>query len=70
MIEELDALADRVRELTQMIYALRTENQDLRARLATQDAELAATRGRVDAAGARLDKLMSSLAEPAAHPEP
>ena len=53
-----------------MIYALRTENQDLRARLATQDVELAAMRGRVDAAGARLDKLMSSLAEPAAHPEP
>lgn len=70
MIEELDALADRVRELTQMIYALRTENQDLRVRLATQDAELAAVRGRVDAAGARLDSLMLSLAEPAAHPEP
>ncbi|MEG0822311.1 MAG: hypothetical protein RR101_11255 [Burkholderiaceae bacterium] len=70
MIEELDALADRIRELAQMIYALRTENQDLRARVASQEAELAAMRERVEIAGARLDSLVLSLSEPAPSTEP
>lgn len=65
MNEELDALAERIRELTQMIHGLRTENQDLRSRLALQDAELAAMRQRVETAGVRLDQLMAKIAGPA-----
>ncbi|HQR21575.1 MAG TPA: DUF904 domain-containing protein [Burkholderiaceae bacterium] len=66
MLEELDQLAAKIAELARLVQALRTENQQLRAQLATASGELEAMRSRVDEASRRLDGLMERLPAPAA----
>jgi methyl-accepting chemotaxis protein len=61
MLEELDQLAARVRELAQTVHALRADNQNLRRQLATTTDELDAMHHRVDEVARRLDSLMERL---------
>jgi cell division septum initiation protein DivIVA len=61
MLEDLDLLASRVAELARLVQSLRTENQQLRAQLATATRELDSMRARVDEASRRLDGLMDRL---------
>jgi len=66
MLEDLDLLASKVGELARLLQSLRTENQQLRAQLATAAGELDAMRSRVDEASRRLDGLMERLPAPMA----
>lgn len=61
MFKDLDLLAAKVAELVRLVNSLRTENQQLRAQLATSTTELDAMRARIDEAGRRLDSLMERL---------
>jgi cell division protein ZapB len=61
MLEDLDTLDRKVRELAQMAQALRTENQQLRAQLAAASAELDTMRARVEQATQRLDAMLERL---------
>ena len=61
MIQDFELLAGKVAELARLLQSLRTENQQLRAQLATASAELDAMRVRVDEAGRRLDGLIERL---------
>ena len=61
MLEELDQLATRVRELAQAVHVLRVDNQKLRSQLATATGELDAMHNRVDEVARRLDSLMERL---------
>ena len=54
MLEELDKLAAKVKEVTATVTALRAENQQLRAQLVAASAELEAMNSRVDEATRRL----------------
>ena len=67
MIQDFELLAGKVTELARLLQSLRTENQQLRAQLATASAELDAMRVRVDEAGRRLDGLIERL--PVSHNE-
>ena len=66
MLEELDQLSAKIAEIARLVQALRTENQQLRAQLATASGELEAMRSRVDEASRRLDGLMERLPASAA----
>jgi phage shock protein A len=66
MLEDLDALAARIAELAKLVHGLRTENQQLRAQLATANGEVAELRQRIDEAGRRLDTLLERLPPSAA----
>ena len=66
MLEELDLLATRVRELAQTVQALRSDNQQLRVQLASAVGEIDSMRGRVDEAARRLDLLIERLPSAAA----
>jgi uncharacterized protein (TIGR02449 family) len=70
MLEDLDTLARKVRELAEMAQALRTENQQLRAQLAVASTELETLRGRVEQATQRLDAMLERLPAPAPAPAP
>lgn len=61
MVEELDALDAKMRELAAHVRQLREENQSLRRQLAASQAELAALNERVTAATRRLDTLIEEL---------
>jgi septal ring factor EnvC (AmiA/AmiB activator) len=61
MLKDLDLLASKVAELVRLVQSLRTENQQLRAQLATSTTELDSMRARIDEAGRRLDRLMERL---------
>jgi cell division septum initiation protein DivIVA len=61
MLEDLDLLAAKVAELARLVQSLRTENQQLRAQLATATSDLDTMRARVDEASRRLDGLMDRL---------
>ena len=61
MLEDFDLLAGKVAELARLVQSLRTENQQLRAQLASSAAELDSMRGAYDEAGRRLDLLMERL---------
>jgi len=61
MLEELDALDARMRELFALVRQLREENQGLRRQLADSQTELAALNERVAAATRRLDTLIEEL---------
>ncbi len=61
MLKDLDLLATKVAELVRLVQSLRTENQQLRAQLATSTSELDSMRARIDEAGRRLDRLMERL---------
>ena len=68
MLEDLDKLDRKVRELAQMAQGLRTENQQLRAQLAAASAELETLRGRVEQATQRLDAMLERLPPPVPAP--
>jgi uncharacterized protein (TIGR02449 family) len=61
MLEELDALDARMRELVAHVRQLREENQSLRRQLAESQSELATLNERVTAATRRLDSLIEEL---------
>lgn len=61
MLEELDALDAKMRELSAHVRQLREENQSLRRQLAESQAELATLNERVTAATRRLDTLIDEL---------
>jgi phage shock protein A len=61
MLEDLDTLAARIADLARLVQALRTENQQLRAQLATANGEVEQLRQRIDEAGRRLDTLLERL---------
>jgi uncharacterized coiled-coil DUF342 family protein len=63
MLDELDALAAKLRELATMVHTLRSENQHLRAQLVAASSELDSMRDRVDTASRRLDALLERLPE-------
>jgi len=69
MLDDLDLLATRLTELTRLLQALRTENQQLRSQLAQAGGQLEAMRTRVDEAGRRLDLLMERLPGHASSPK-
>jgi len=69
MLDDLDLLATRLTELTRLVQALRTENQQLRSQLAQAGGQLEAMRTRVDEAGRRLDLLMERLPGHASSPK-
>jgi cell division protein ZapB len=64
MIQDFELLAGKVTELARLLQSLRTENQQLRAQLATASAELDSMRIRVDEASRRLDGLIERLPIP------
>ena len=61
MLEELDTLDAKMRELSAHVRQLREENQSLRRQLAESQAELATLNERVTAATRRLDTLIDEL---------
>ena len=61
MLEELDALAAKLTELSGRVRALREENQHLRAQVAAAQAELENMNARVDQASERIDALLAHL---------
>jgi cell division protein ZapB len=61
MLEELDALDSKMRELSAHVRQLRDENQVLRRQLAASQSELATLNERVAAATRRLDSLIEDL---------
>jgi cell division septum initiation protein DivIVA len=61
MLEELDALDAKMRQLAAHVRQLRDENQSLRRRLAESQSELATLNERVTAATRRLDTLIEEL---------
>ena len=61
MLEELDALDAKMRELATHVRQLREENQNLRRQLAESQSELATLNERVTAATRRLDMLIEEL---------
>jgi chromosome segregation ATPase len=61
MLEELDALDAKMRELAMHVRQLREENQNLRRQLAASQSELATLSDRVTAATRRLDTLIEEL---------
>jgi chromosome segregation ATPase len=61
MLEELNALDAKMRELAAHVRQLREENQGLRRQLAESQAELATLNERVTAATRRLDTLIEEL---------
>ena len=61
MIQELDLLAAKVRELALTIQSLRADNQELRSQLGAARQELDAMSRRVDEAAQRLDGLIQRL---------
>ena len=61
MLEELDALTEKVREVGAQLHALRDENQRLRTQLANANVELDAMKARVAGAMQRIDSLLDQL---------
>jgi len=61
MLEELDALDAKMRELAAHVRQLRDENQNLRRQLTASQLELATLNERVTAATRRLDTLIEEL---------
>jgi len=61
MLEELNSLDAKMRELAAHVRQLREENQSLRRQLAESQAELATLNERVTAATRRLDTLIDEL---------
>ncbi len=61
MLEELESLAAKLTELAGRVRLLQDENQQLRAQVASNKAELEALHQRVNTAGARIDALLERL---------
>ena len=65
MHAELDALEDRIRQVTALCRMLRQENIDLRQQLLAVQQENRQATARLDAAKARLEALLETLPEEA-----
>lgn len=61
MLEELDALTEKLREIGAQLRALRDENQRLRTQLANANVELDEMKTRVAGAMQRIDSLLDQL---------
>ena len=61
MLEELDALSNKLAELATQVRTLKEENTRLRAQTAAATAELAGLRAKVTAATTRIDALLARL---------
>jgi len=61
MLEELNALESKMRDLAAHVRQLREENQGLRRQLAASQSELTTLNERVAAATRRLDTLIEEL---------
>ena len=64
MLDDLDKLTAKIKEIATTVTTLRAENQQLRAQLVAASAELDAMNTRVDEAARRLDALLQRLPEP------
>ena len=63
MLEDLDALTEKMTALAAHVRALRDENQRLRTQIAGSNVELDALRARVATAMQRIDALLARLPE-------
>lgn len=63
MSVSLDQLERKVDQILALSASLRGENQDLRARVASLEAERAALTKKIEVAAARLESLMERLPE-------
>ncbi|WP_300453116.1 hypothetical protein [Accumulibacter sp.] len=63
LTNELDALESRIAQVVSLCHTLRTENDALRAQLATAEADRARLAERMAAASARLEELAQQLPE-------
>lgn len=61
MIEELDQLAERIRQLTQLAHQLRQENQELRIRVAKMEGENRHLQEKCNLTGQRLQSILERL---------
>jgi predicted nuclease with TOPRIM domain len=61
MLDELDALTEKMTLLAAQVRLLRDENQRLRTQMAGANVELDALRGRVAGAMQRIDELLERL---------
>lgn len=61
MIEDLDLLANRLRQLAQLTQDLRTENRSLQNELARRDASIRNLQGTLATAQSRVDAVLARL---------
>jgi cell division protein ZapB len=61
MLEELDQLAERVRQLTQLTQQIRQENQDLRLRLTSAESENRHLHEKLNLASSRVESILERL---------
>ncbi len=61
MLDDLDALTEKMTLLASQVRLLRDENQHLRAHVASANVELDTLRGRVAGAMQRIDSLLERL---------
>lgn len=73
MLEDLDHLAARLKQLVEFTHALRAENNSLAHRLALTEAENQRLRAMLEAARERVDDVLARIPDPdalRAHTEP
>ena len=63
MLAELDQLAERLQQLTQLTLQLRQENQDLRLRLSGAESENRHLHEKLNLASRRVESLLERLPE-------
>jgi uncharacterized protein (TIGR02449 family) len=61
MSQALDSLETRVDQMLGLLSSLRSENESLRARVASLDADKRALEQKIDVTASRLEALMESL---------
>lgn len=69
MMNELDALENKVAQIVMLCHSLRAENAQLRQQLDAAEAVHAALIGRMDAARAQIEQLAAQLSELPDHEE-
>ncbi|MDA0846606.1 MAG: hypothetical protein O2997_00075 [Proteobacteria bacterium] len=60
MVEDLQALEDRLKAVASLVDRLRSENQSLRASLTLSEVTVAALRQQIEDAGERIEALLKS----------
>lgn len=60
MVEDLQALEDRLKAVASLVDRLRSENQSLRASLTLSEVNVAALRQQIEDAGERIESLLKS----------
>jgi cell division protein ZapB len=65
MEKDLDALANKINELVQVVGKLREENQQLRQQLASKSDENTRLSEKVEAAATRLEAVLAKIPEKA-----